>query len=67
MPKKQFEAIMDGNLVERDDGGQALIAEFSNATDTMFVRLQSWDEKTQHEEFNQYRGRRVRITVETLV
>ena len=53
--------------VERDDGGQALIAEFSSTNETgLFVRLQSWDETKRHEEMAQLMGHRVRVTVEII-
>jgi hypothetical protein len=53
--------------VERDDGGQALVAEFSGGGDGgLFVRVQSWDESKRHEEMHQLMGRRVRITIEVL-
>ena len=53
--------------VQAEDGGQALIAEFSGGSDTgLFVRLQSWDESKRHEEMAQLMGRRVRVTVEII-
>jgi hypothetical protein len=40
--------VMEGKpLIETQDGGQALIAEI-NSPDTVFVRLQSWDETREH-------------------
>lgn len=52
---------------EKDDGGQALIAEFGEASvPQMFVRLQSWDEQKQHQVMRDLEGKRLRITVEVI-
>jgi hypothetical protein len=64
-----FEGVVDP---EREDGGMALIDtddftdEVSGLTDTLFVRLHSWDESGAHPEMTALRGKRVRITVEVI-
>lgn len=51
--------------VEVDDGGQAMIAEFSGSGE-LFVRVQSWDETKQHGWMSQLMGRRIRVTIEAI-
>lgn len=66
--KKSFEGILDQATYE--DGRKALIYELSyinpNMDDTMFVRVQSWDETTQHLQINQFANKKVRITIEVI-
>lgn len=66
MPYAIFEGIVDP---ESDDGGAALIAEFSREGDedtSIFVRLQSWDENKLHPEMRPLIGQRIRITIEVM-
>jgi hypothetical protein len=68
--------IVDGNhLTEQlvfegkvyfksEDGGQALIAEVESKQDEcIFVRVQSWDERKQHEVAFALQGKRVRLVL----
>lgn len=63
--------------VSLEDGGQAMIAELDNQTETVgddciFVRLQSWkdeahkEDPTSHPVLRSLMGRRVRITIEDM-
>lgn len=79
-----FKRVFEGEIdYEREDGGQALIATICDpvpADDkcTMFVRVQSWDEKAlnkdgemrpdrySHKEARTLQGKRVRVTIEEI-
>lgn len=58
------------NSIKTEDDGVAKIAEYDNQGDygdtKLFVRFQSWDEDKEHEEFNKFSNRKVRITIETI-
>jgi hypothetical protein len=64
-----LEQTLKESEVKREDGGQALIATIDDGSDEdtgIFVRLQSWDESTEHKLFNQLINKKVRITIETI-
>lgn len=60
--------------IDSEDGGQALIADVPQAFEppvsgddgSFFIRLHSWDEAKRHVLMDELRGRRVRVTVETI-
>lgn len=57
--------------VATEDGGMAKIftAEDENSKENdngMFVAIKSWDDSKTHPEFNQFVGRKIRITIETI-
>ena len=65
--------VVEGTVTggTREDGGQAMICELDDISDTttdgkFFVRLQSWAEDAEHTTLPLLVGRRVRVTVETL-
>lgn len=70
--KKVFQGEINTNNTDIEDRGQALITTIdSDGTNEeenngMFVRIQSWDENKQHEEFKKFEGRKIRITIETI-
>ena len=51
-----------------EDGGCAVICDFGgdDVVANMFVRVQSWDDDKQHEQFKKMIGHKVRVTVEIL-
>lgn len=56
-----------------EDGGAALIAEpipfdtlNSDEDNGMFVKIQSWDEDTEHTDMQKLIGKKVRITIEII-
>ncbi|AFU88274.1 hypothetical protein CcrColossus_gp404 [Caulobacter phage CcrColossus] len=66
-----MKVVMEGVVdPKKEDGGMALIAEGfehnPHEPNGMFVRLQSWDEKKEHITFNQFVGKKVRVTVEVV-
>lgn len=53
--------------VDVEDSGCARIAVLDpDDYGQLFVKLQSWDEECNHPEFNEFYGKRVRVTIETL-
>jgi hypothetical protein len=55
------------DITSVDDAGQALVAEIvSDISGPEFFRFQSWDPSKRHTGINQFIGRTVRITIETL-
>lgn len=64
--KKIIEDTLEVESVE--DGGAARIARVENANEDscLFVRIQSWDELLRHEEFREFEGKRVRVTIEVI-
>lgn len=63
------------NVYDEEDSGQARIAHFeldeepppyTNEDNGLYVRLQSWDDSKAHLDWESLRGRRVRITIETI-
>jgi len=70
---KEEKHIIVCTLKERDvdteDGGQAKIFSTSLNEDEdngMFVKVCSWDENNNHDEFNKFIGRKIKITIETI-
>lgn len=64
MPKIVHEGLLDATY---EDGGAAVIAEIvDDVTGREFFRFQSWDTSKRHTGINQFIGRTVRITIETL-
>lgn len=52
-----------------EDGGQYIACAMSNSEDKengIYIKICSWDEKRNHEEFNQFLNRKVRVTIETI-
>lgn len=52
-----------------EDSGCALIESIGQDSDDdtgMFVRVQSWDETKEHKDFNAFKGKRVRVTIEVV-
>lgn len=67
MAKKILEAFLGESDVDTEDGGMAKIATISDAAEEgMFIKLQSWDEDAKHTELNQFVGKKVKVTVETI-
>lgn len=69
MKKKIKKVIEDTFAVESvEDGGAARIANLSNDNEDscLFVRIQSWDELLRHDEFREFEGKRVRVTIEVI-
>lgn len=62
------ESIIDSD-VQTDDGGQALIYSLydDDKENGLFVRIQSWDESKEHEDFKKLVGKRIKVTIETIV
>lgn len=58
----------DFEIESVDDGGAARIANLSNQDEDscLFVRIQSWDELLRHDEFREFEGKRVRVTIEVI-
>lgn len=67
-----FGAEIKPDEIETEDGGQAKIITVAplkpdyDDESGMFVRIQSWDESTKHEQFSRFVGRKVLITIETI-
>lgn len=70
--KEIFEQFILPINVDKEDDGQALIATIDNTPEEesgeagLFVRLQSWDSKKEHTDFNKFFGRKIRVTIETI-
>jgi hypothetical protein len=68
MAKLQFVEIITASNVDTEDSGAAkivtLVPEDQNSE--LFVRLQSWDTTKDHRDFNQFIGRPVKVTIETI-
>jgi len=69
--KHVIETTLNQSEIDSEDGGQALIFTTSREKDDdemqgMFVRIQSWDEIRDHEEFNKFVGKKIRITIEEI-
>ena len=65
----QFETYIDENEIDTEDGGAAkiiLLDDGSLKDHGVFFVMHSWDEELSHTEFEQFEGRRVRVTVETI-
>lgn len=69
---KTITAYVDPSDIDYQDGGQAQIITLSDDSEEdldegLFVRIQSWYEKTQtHPEIELLKGKRVKVTIETL-
>lgn len=65
---KSFEGVL--NQGHSEDNDQALIFELTeideNPLDTMFVRVQSWDDQKEHLQIKQFINKKIRITIETI-
>jgi hypothetical protein len=57
----QFDDVPSGRYIPRDERpAEAFVSE------TLFVRVQSWDEEKAHHDFRRLVGKRVRVTIEIL-
>jgi hypothetical protein len=67
MAKLEFtDAISE---VTTEDSGNAKLGVLMDRSDfesDLFLRLQSWDESKRHHQFNEFIGRRVKVTIETI-
>jgi hypothetical protein len=68
--------IFEGVLAveAKEDGGNALVTSLDAFSPhdkwdspEMFVRIQSWDETTEHRDLQKLVGKRLRITIEEIV
>ena len=69
MRKFIFEDMFDEKnaMIEKEDGGCAMIATISDDDETgVFIRVQSWDDNKEHEDFKSLIGKKVRITIEVI-
>lgn len=73
MPRTVFETttIVLPESIEREDGGCAKILEVDNVNDplggdSLFVRIQSWDDDANHPVMDSMVGKRIRVTIEVL-
>tara|TARA_R110000772_G_scaffold20466_2_gene56717 strand:- start:35820 stop:36041 length:222 start_codon:yes stop_codon:yes gene_type:complete len=61
---------MSSDEIDSEDGGMAKIFhaghEDTQSDNGMFVKLQSWDEDLDHEVFNRFVGKTIKITVEII-
>lgn len=66
--KKVFEGILDQESTE--DSGKSIICDIveadENHHDTMFLKVQSWDETKEHNQISQFINKKVRITIEVI-
>lgn len=60
---KVFEGVV---RYELEDSGQAMIAQIDGEDDTMFIRIQSWDETRGHKDAREFDGKKVRVTLEVI-
>lgn len=63
--KVQFEEVMHLSDVEVEDSGMAKNWELSD-DGSLFVRLHSWSETLNHDQFDHLISKKVRITIETV-
>lgn len=74
-----FEELISKVEVDKQDSGQALIYTFNGIKEPydeseemngceagVFVRFQSWDTSKQHETFNKFIGKKVKVTIEVV-
>lgn len=67
--KHIIEAELKPNEMETEDGGQFgffQVSQNDEEENGIYVRFCSWDDTCKHEEFSQYIGRKVKITIETI-
>ena len=67
--KHVIEEVLDAKYMDNEDGGQFHSFSVNNNPDEengIYVRLCSWDENGNHEEFNKFINRKVKITIETI-
>lgn len=59
---------LTSSLVTIEDGGQAKILTFETDSDTIFFRIQSWNENNNHSNFDsfveKFVGKKLKITIE---
>lgn len=70
MAKLEFTTYVDSDEIDIDDAGAARMVLLDDGTDKdtgVFLIMHSWDEDKQHEEFEQFEGRMVKITIETIM
>ena len=61
--------FINNDSVETQDEGRAKIYTVNVDNDAnfgLFFQFHSWDEEGNHEEFNKFIGRKIRITIETI-
>lgn len=66
---KVFEMVVDPSEVSVEDSGMAKFFEIEEkpyAMNGMFVKVISWDESLAHTDFNEFIGKKVKITIETI-
>ena len=69
---KVFEttSIVFPESIESEDGGCAKILEVDDSEgedgNSLFVRIQSWDDNANHPVMNSMVGKRIRVTIEVL-
>jgi hypothetical protein len=63
-----IDCYFNSDEIDIEDGGQAKIftASKDDLDNGMFVRVCSWDENKNHEDFKKFVGRRIKITIETI-
>lgn len=69
MAKIEFETYIDEDEIDHEDGGCARLTFLDDGVEKdtgVFFIMHSWDEDLKHEQFEQFEGRRVRVTVETI-
>jgi hypothetical protein len=63
-------STMKSDEIDTEDGGKAKIFhaghEDTQSDNGLFVKIQSWDENLDHEVFNRFVGKTVKITVEII-
>jgi len=66
-PDQEHVYMEDGGHYHQEDSGMAQILElYDPEGDGMFVRVQDYSETREFPEFDQLRGKRIRVTVEIL-
>ena len=70
MAIKVFHGDLNEEFLSKEDGGRAIIAYIDNDDEVedpgMYVKLISWDDDCQHGEFEQFKNKKVKITIETI-
>jgi len=63
-----IDCYFNSDEIDTEDGGQAKIftASKDDLDNGVFVRICSWDENKNHEDFKKFVGRRIKITIETI-
>jgi 5'(3')-deoxyribonucleotidase len=66
---KIIQCTVNSDDIEIEDSGQAKIftaVDNINEDSDIFVRIQSWNEDENHNEFHQLINKRIKITIETI-